>query len=87
MERKAIKEDIMKVVCVTNIPYGRRGDSYSDITPGKIYQLENEAGNLFKDKRRSVIWIQNDTGGRSWYSKDMFISLEEWRERQLKKIL
>lgn len=81
----------MKVVCITNIPYGRKGDSYSDITPGKTYEIENEAGNLisplFKATSRSVIWIQNDTGGRSWYSKDMFISLEEWRERQLKKIL
>jgi len=81
----------MKVVCITNIPYGRKGDSYSDITPGKTYEIENEAGNLispmFKAKMRSVIWIQNDTGGGSWYPKDMFISLDEWRERQLKKIL
>jgi len=78
----------MKVVCITNIPYGRRGDSYSDITPGKIYEIENEAGDLFKlNFGWSVIWIQNDTGGGSWYPKDMFISLEEWRQKQLDKIL
>lgn len=78
----------MKVVCITNIPDGRKGDAYSDITPGKIYEkIENEAENLFKDKRRSVIWIQNDTGERSWYLKDMFISLEECRDGKLNNIL
>lgn len=71
----------MKVVCVTNkvISYDGRIDEYSDITSEKIYEVLDETEDFF--------WIKNDTGSESWYLKDMFVSLEEWREKQINSVL
>ena len=50
------------------------------LTPGKIYESDVSFSN--KD-----YFITNDTGFKSWELIENFITLEEWREQQLNKIL
>ena len=71
----------MKVVCIkkfksTNLMY--------ELTYGKIYDTISITGvlsNYIKYK------ITCDRGFVEFYNKDLFVTLEEWRERQLDKIL
>jgi hypothetical protein len=64
------------------------------ITIGKIYETD-ELPDDFKQKLRIYdIWIEdakykiiNDNGFSSWELIENFITLEEWREQQLNKII
>lgn len=73
----------MKVVCIkefksTNLMY--------ELTYGKIYDtisITRGLSNYIKDEYK----ITCDRGFVEFYNKDLFVTLEEWRERQLDKIL
>jgi hypothetical protein len=69
----------MKVVCIkkfrsTNLKY--------ELTYGKIYELIPKFPNDTLDDYR----IECDRGFVEYYSKDIFVTLEDWREQQLNKI-
>jgi hypothetical protein len=68
----------MKLMCINNLSLE---EGYTaPLTPGKIYESDVSFSN--KD-----YFITNDTGFKSWELLDNFITLEEWREQQLNKIL
>lgn len=83
----------MKVVCIDNIELGRDSQGKPrnrilSITPGKTYETnglstfthndnDDEYYTLLKDNERELIT----------YPSRYFVTLEEWREMQLKKIL
>jgi hypothetical protein len=68
----------MKLMCVNNLSLEE--GSISPITPGKIYESDESFSN--KD-----YFITNDTGFKSWELIENFMPLQEWRDKQLNKIL
>ena len=69
----------MKVVCIKKRP---------DLTIGKIYiildKMYNDINNGVNPNSYLLI---DDTKKKCWYNGDRFITLEEYREQQLNKIL
>lgn len=71
----------MKVVCIkkylsTSLQY--------ELTYGKVYDtLPKQNNDPLEDDYR----IECDRGFVEYYSKDTFISLDEWREKQIDEIL
>ena len=72
-------------MCVNNISIEQ--DYIPPITIGKIYETD-ESKDIYD------IWIEdanykviNDNGFSSWELIENFITLEEWRDKQLNKII
>jgi hypothetical protein len=87
----------MKIVCnrdfknwddIVSVKGGHFGAS-DELTYGKVYDiLPNRVGfdsRLVIDSNNW--WIINDKGQEQYYFKFMFVTLEEWRELQLNKLL
>ena len=75
----------MKLMCVNNISMEQ--DYVPPITIGKIYEtaiLSNTHDTWVEDMNYKII---NDNGFSSWELIENFITLEEWREQQLNKII
>lgn len=64
----------MRLICINN--YSLEIGTTAPITPGKIY----ESIESFSSKD---YFITNDDGFKSWEQKENFITLEEFREKQL----
>jgi hypothetical protein len=67
----------MKVVCIDNRI--NRGIDKEELTLYKTYDIINEDVGTY--------YIRNDLGKFYDYNKTRFITLDEWRRIQLKKIL
>ena len=83
----------MKVVCVDNIELGKDSQGKPrnrilSITPGQIYETngfyvydyslnDKNCYTLLKDNERELVT----------YPSHYFVTLDEWRERQLNKVL
>lgn len=59
------------------------------LTIGKTYQITktNNGTHQGSDKTYSNVWVINDKGDERHYSAKRFVSLDEYRERQLSKVL
>ena len=70
----------MKVVCIKD--FKSAGLQY-ELTYGKVYEVQPkpEWGNIDSH------FIMCDRGHISSYMKSCFVTLEEWRDRQLRQIL
>ena len=68
----------MKLMCVNTLSLE---EGYiTPLTPGKIYEITDwEDGTNY--------YITNDTGFKSWELIKNFITIEEWREQQLSKLI
>jgi hypothetical protein len=81
----------MKIVCNRDFKsaYINSHSLSDELTYGKVYDiLPNRVGfdsRLVIDSNNW--WIINDKGQEQYYFKFMFVTLEEWREIQLNKIL
>jgi len=77
----------MKIVC--NRDYKKWEGISDELTYGKVYDiLPKQVGfdsRLVIDSNNW--WIINDKGQEQYYFKFMFVTLEEWRELQLNKLL
>ena len=72
----------MKIVCVNNIGYE------SELTIGKTYDLILRiTAHQSSSRRFSPYKVLNDLGQVYSFNEERFITLEEWRESQLNKIL
>jgi len=67
----------MKLMCINNL--SNEIDYNPPITPGKIYESADRWSNDYK--------ILNDSGFYSWELKENFITLEEYREQQINKLI
>lgn len=67
----------MKVVCIDNRI--NRGNDKEELTMYKAYDIINEDVGTY--------YIRNDLGKCYDYNKTRFITIDEWRRIQLKKIL
>jgi len=76
----------MKLMCVNTLSLE---EGYiPPLTPGKIYEsIERKKLNLYIWEDDTNYYITNDTGSKSWELIENFITLEEWREQQLKKLI
>lgn len=80
----------MKVVCVDNIELGmdsqgKPRNRILSITPGQIY--ETNGFDVFSSGKRFYTLLKDNERELVPYSTHHFVTLEEWREMQLKKIL
>ena len=77
----------MKLVC--NRDYKNWECISDELTYGKVYDiLPNRVGSRRESKiDSSNWWIINDKGQEQYYFKFMFVTLEEWRDKQLNKLL
>ena len=69
----------MKVVCITE-------DPFFNLTYGKTYGVVESffAVDLSSITQYKII---NDNDCERWYDEALFISIEEWREKQLNELL
>ncbi len=68
----------MKAVCIKNYD-----EVNSRTTIGKVYEIfEDYVINDSDDK-----YFVADNGDELWYHSDYFITLEQWRENQINKLL
>ena len=81
----------MKVVCIE--PFIGNSVLKTTITYGKTYDVINDMPIKFLGIKNSkfnatgfYLKIINDLGVDHMYDKSRFITLEEWREKQLKEI-
>jgi hypothetical protein len=72
----------MKVVCIKK--YRSQGLQH-ELTFGKMYDVL--PGCDLKGIDDYNYFIINDRGYKEYYSKNTFLKLDEWRKRQLSKIL
>jgi len=72
----------MKVVCIKK--YRSQGLQY-ELTFSKIYDVLPGCG--IKGIDDYNYFIINDKGNKEYYSKNTFLKLDEWRKRQIDKIL
>lgn len=72
---------VYKIICVNNKPIqGSTSFKTQSLTEGKVYETTDDIS------FRSVCVI-NDKGDEVNYSSSRFITLEEWRDAQLSKIV
>jgi DNA-directed RNA polymerase subunit N (RpoN/RPB10) len=59
------------------------------LTKGKIYTYirENNGIHNNSDKKYNNIWVINDLGLEKHYSRRRFVTISEWRELKLNKLL
>ena len=67
----------MKVICIEQCRFNTGYEDYFTIEPGEWLEVEDNYGPLT---------YQFERNGRQWVWKDRFITLEQWREKQLNKL-
>ena len=72
--------NINQVICISNTY--EDGDIIEGLTINKLYNVQK------RHEALDVIYIINDLGNNEgYYMIDFFITMDEWREQQLNKIL
>jgi hypothetical protein len=82
----------MKVICINNITAG--GKPIRGLTLGKVYDVIGQdffrLGNSHIQTGRynpGGYWIKDDTNTTVWFTENTFMTLERWREEQIKKVI
>lgn len=73
----------MKLMCINNESL-EQGE-IAPLTIGKIYESEVFSPSAFPATRDYL--ITNDSGYKSWEYRQNFITLQEWREQQINKLI
>ena len=73
----------MKVICVENTYKGTYKDTHMDLTYGKTYEVIDQQPFKINDQ---MYQIMDDNGTLGWYDREVVISLDEWRVKQLNEI-
>lgn len=71
-----------KIVCINNKPIKRVNGKAQNLTIGKVYETYDQL-----DLNLIGVCVINDIGNEVNYTSSRFITLEEWRECKLNKIL
>lgn len=71
---------VYKIICVNNKPIPGGSGKKQSLTEGKVYETTDDIS--FRD-----VCVINDKGDEVNYSSSRFITLEEWRDAQLSKIV
>jgi hypothetical protein len=75
------------VFCIDNNPEGMINETINlvALTLNKSYKVLNE--HPYSDNKYSVLYIVNDQGQTASYRAERFVTLQEWRQRQLENLL
>ena len=75
------------VFCIDNNPEGMINETINlvALTLNKSYKVLNEL--TYSDSKYSVLYIVNDQGQKASYRAERFVTLQEWRQRQLENLL
>jgi hypothetical protein len=66
--------------------YQKMENPFENFTYGKQYEV-NAYWSTYIENKFTTMKVQCDTGKMIWVRTDFFVSLEDWREDQLKKTL
>ena len=82
---------MIKLICIKNkIPKTPKdsGDYTEYLTIGKTYEYDEnfDSSVLFRSEKDKLILIIDDIGQKHYISKEMFVPLNEWRDKQLKQL-
>lgn len=75
----------MKVVCINSCSLFPPGNIVPNLTDGKVYDVM--VHNELRSKDSIILTIEDDSGFINKYHKSRFITLEEYRNNQLNRIL
>jgi len=70
----------MKVVCANETYKGHS----MDLTRGKAYEVHDQHPVQMNGQMYQII---DDRGALAWYDRETVMPLEEWRERQISKLI
>lgn len=70
----------MKVICANETYKGHS----MDLTLGKAYEVRDQHPFQINGQTYQIV---NDRGALSWYDREVVMPLEEWRERQISKLI
>lgn len=81
----------MKVVCINNTSRNTysKGDKFlaKELTINKIYDVVFMFNGYIPNDINSEYYIKNDIGHHNYYKRYLFLSLDEYRNSKLDKIL
>jgi hypothetical protein len=72
----------MKIVCIKKY---RSTSLMYELTYGKVYDVLTGCG--IKGIDDYNCWIINDRGHKEYYFRNIFLTLEKWRDRKLNELL
>jgi hypothetical protein len=75
---------LTKLVCIENF---KDSSLESELTYGKIYSPKAVASNYSQNFPSNYYFIINDNNTLEKYHSKYFVTIEEWRQNQLNKIL
>lgn len=76
------------IFCVDNNPNGMINETINPValTLNRFYKVLNDP-EPYKDKEMQIVYIINDDGQKASYRAERFLTLKEWRQKQLEKLL
>jgi hypothetical protein len=79
----------MTLVCINieNIAYAPKVDGTYNITIGNKYKSVDGINRTKWDDDRKTIYIIDDYDTITWYPKSCFISMDEYRQRQIDSVI
>jgi hypothetical protein len=78
-----------KVVCINNTYKSYKGEMayFTRLKTGEVYELEPVLNGVKYIAIAGYGFNLKEGDGSQWWFKDHFITLSEWRDRQIDKIL
>lgn len=75
------------VFCIDNSPKVMINETINPValTLNKAYKVLNE--HPYSDNKYSVLYIVNDQGQTATYRAERFLTVQQWRQRQLENLL
>jgi len=76
------------VICIDNTSKGMINETINPValTINKAYKVLNDP-EPYKDKEMQIVYIINDEGQKASYRAERFVTLQEWRQKQLERLL
>ena len=72
----------MKVVCINETYKGHS----MDLTYGKVYKVIDQVLKIHWVIKNDTYQIINDKGSLTWYDREVVITMDEWRNKQLNEL-
>jgi hypothetical protein len=76
------------VICIDNTAKGMINETINPValTLDRFYKVLNDP-EPNKDKEKQIVYIINDEGQKASYRVERFLTLQEWRQKQLERLL
>ena len=76
------------VICIDNTAKGMINETINPVALNidRFYKVLNDP-EPYKDKEMQIVYIINDEGQKASYRVERFLTLQEWRQKQLERLL